>query len=127
MNKAKGLSQGERWIVALTLVFSLIMVGIYVHSTRIDESDAYTIRTGDLAGEAEPVDAVQWQVNINAASVEELTRLVGVGEVLAERIVTYREQHGPFRTVEELMEVDGIGESKLAAMKEQIILEEAEQ
>ena len=66
-------------------------------------------------------------VNINTATVEELTHLPGVGEVLAERIVAYREAHGAFRTAEELLEVDGIGESKFADMKDWIVLKEAEQ
>ena len=124
MQKPNALSRGEKWIVVLTLIFSLVMVGIYFHSTRIDDGDEYTIRAGSLAERAEPMDAVQWQVNINTATAEELTRLPGVGEVLAERIVEYREQYGPFREAEELMKVNGIGESKFADMKEQVILEE---
>lgn len=124
MRKPTALTRGEKWIVALTLVFSLTMVGIYFHSTRMGEGDEYTIRAGDLAIEAEPMEAVRWQVSINTATAEELTKLTGVGEVLAERIVAYREEHGPFRSAEELMNVNGIGEGKFADMKEQIILEE---
>ena len=57
--------------------------------------------------EAEPLD-------LNRATVEELDALPGIGEVLAGRIVAYREENGPFESVEELMEVSGIGEAKLA-------------
>ena len=45
-------------------------------------------------------------------------------EKLAERMIAYREKHGQFRAAEDLLEVDGIGESKLADMEEWIILEE---
>lgn len=127
MRKLNPLSKGEKWIVALTLVFALAMTGVYIRSTRMDESDEYTIRAGELAQGTAPIETVQWQVNINTATVEELTHLPGVGEVLAERIVAYREAHGAFRTAEELLEVDGIGESKFADMKDWIVLKEAEQ
>ena len=123
MRKAKPLSAGEKWIVVLTLVFALSMSGVYLRA-NMGESDAYTIRTGKQVKEAAPVESVQWQVNINTATVEELTDLPGVGEVLAERIVAYREEHGRFRAAEELMEVKGIGESKFAVMKDWIILKE---
>jgi competence protein ComEA len=47
-------------------------------------------------------------ININTASAELLDTLPGIGEVLAGRIVAYREANGPFRSVDELAEVDGI-------------------
>ena len=60
------------------------------------------------------------KVNLNTALKEELMTLPGIGEELAERIITYREQHGPFQTVEELMNVSGIGEKKWEAVRELI-------
>ncbi len=58
--------------------------------------------------EASPGDG---RVNINTASRAELMTLPNIGEVLAERIVEYREENGPFFCPEELMNVPGIGES----------------
>lgn len=55
-------------------------------------------------------------ININTASAAALTALPGIGEVLAQRIVDYREANGPFRTVAELTKVKGIGEKKLEAI-----------
>ena len=49
------------------------------------------------------------KININKASVEELTRLKGIGSQYAQRIVQYREEHGPFTCVEDIMKVQGIG------------------
>ncbi len=49
------------------------------------------------------------KINLNTASAEELTSLPGIGEVLAARIVAYREEHGPFQTLDDLMQVSGIG------------------
>lgn len=63
------------------------------------------------------------RLNLNTASAEQLTTLRGIGTVLAERIVAYREQHGAFHSVDELGEVKGIGEGKLAALRNQVTVE----
>ncbi len=55
-------------------------------------------------------------VNINTASAEELTVLPGIGDVYAGNIVAYREAHGNFEAVTELLNVDGIGQSRLEAI-----------
>ena len=56
-------------------------------------------------------------VDLNRATVSELTRLPGVGEAIAKRIVDFREQHGPFKRVEDLMKVKGIGEKSLEKIR----------
>jgi competence protein ComEA len=57
-------------------------------------------------------------VSINQATAVELQALPGVGPVLAERIVAHREQIGGFDQIEDLLQVPGIGESKLAAIRD---------
>lgn len=59
-------------------------------------------------------------IDLNRATAAELEGLPGVGPVLAERIVAYRDVHGAFATVEDLLGVGGIGEAKLAAMRDSI-------
>jgi competence protein ComEA len=58
------------------------------------------------------------KVRINQATPTELEQLPGVGPVLAGRIYAYREEHGPFATVDDLLDVPGIGEGKLAALRD---------
>jgi competence protein ComEA len=59
------------------------------------------------------------KVNINTATATELDAgLPGVGPVLAQRIVDYRTQHGPFRDVRDLLKVEGIGQKKFDALKD---------
>lgn len=59
-------------------------------------------------------------VAVNRATAVELETLPGVGPVLASRIVAFREENGPFSTVEDLLSVPGIGEAKLAALRDLI-------
>jgi competence protein ComEA len=55
---------------------------------------------------------------LNRADATQLQDLPGVGPVLAERIVAHRDANGPFQTVEDLLDVPGIGEAKLAAIRD---------
>jgi competence protein ComEA len=56
-------------------------------------------------------------VNINTASAQELEDLPGIGEHMAQRIIEYRQKHGPFKRLEDLMEVRGIGEKNFLKLK----------
>ena len=62
----------------------------------------------------------QGKVNINTASVEELSTLKGIGEKTAKRIIEYRKKEGPFKTSEDIMKVKGIGEKKFKGIKDHI-------
>ncbi len=66
------------------------------------------------------------KVNLNTATVEELSTLPGIGEVLAARIITYREDHGPFQTLEGLKAVSGIGEKVVEAIAELVNIGDTE-
>jgi len=59
-------------------------------------------------------------VNLNTASAEQLQTLPGVGPVLAQRIIAYREQHGGFSSVSELRQVSGIGEARYDELKDRV-------
>ena len=59
-------------------------------------------------------------VNINAASASDLEALPGIGAKTAARIVEYRQKNGPFKKIEELMNVRGVGEKNFLKLKPQI-------
>ncbi len=62
------------------------------------------------------------RIRINDADTGTLEALPGVGPVLASRIAAHREEHGAFATVEDLLDVPGIGESKLAAIRDAVVV-----
>jgi competence protein ComEA len=65
------------------------------------------------------------KVNINTATVEQLTTLPGVGPKLAARVVEYRQKAGSFRSTQELMNVKGIGEKNFAKIEAYLTVGEA--
>lgn len=96
-----------RRIVATTLAFALF--ALVVSGTAF------------AAGKPAPAG----KVNINTASVEQLTALPGVGPKLAARIVEYRQKSGSFRATQDLMNVQGIGEKNFARLETYLSVGEA--
>ena len=59
-------------------------------------------------------------IRLNSAGIDQLETLSGVGPVLAAAIVSHRDEHGPFMAVEDLLSVPGIGEAKLASIRDHV-------
>jgi len=72
---------------------------------------------------ADQPPAPQGKININTATAEQLTLLPGIGEVTANAIVAYRTANGNFASVEDILNVKGIGEKTLEKIKDFIVLE----
>ncbi|MDA8097276.1 MAG: helix-hairpin-helix domain-containing protein [Clostridia bacterium] len=79
---------------------------------------AGTGNEADMAPPAPPGTGVGGKININTADVGQLQHLPGIGPALADRIVRYRQEHGPFSSVEEIVNVSGIGEKKLEGLQD---------
>ncbi len=134
------LSNVEKFLLILTAAFVAFLSGLYVgRNMAADTITIHTENTGaaqssvsesadaDVEAEttsnqetAENTTSSENKINLNTASAAELSILPGIGEVLAERIVAYRREHGTFTAVEEVMNVSGIGETKFEAMKDYI-------
>lgn len=70
-----------------------------------------------------PTPGAGQPININTASLSELEKLPGIGEVLAGRILAYRKEHGPFRRVEHLMMVRGLSDRKFREIRSRVTIE----
>ena len=62
-------------------------------------------------------------INLNTATADQLIPLEGIGEVLAQRIIDYRERHGRFRRKEEIIIIEGISEKKYRAIADRICVD----
>ena len=91
---------------------------LYIPSIHEENSEIIDDGTGGIEG----VEESEEIININKADSEELQNLNGIGESLAQSIIKYREENGRFKVAEDLLNVPGIGESKLAKIKENIKL-----
>ena len=60
------------------------------------------------------------KVNINSANAEQLMGIDGIGEATAAKIIAYREENGPFKSIEDIKDVSGIGDKKFESMKDSI-------
>ena len=60
------------------------------------------------------------KINLNTAGIDELKKLPGIGSVLAQRIIDYRNEHGPFQSIDDLVNVNGIGKSVLERIADMV-------
>lgn len=87
-----------------------------------DQMMIYVPKKGEQVAAANGSSLSDGKIQINTATKEQLEKISGIGPRKAENIIKYREQHGPFQKVEDLLEVDGIGEKSLEKMKDEIIV-----
>lgn len=109
----------------LTALFAGLTLGLYLGRNPAGGSVTVSIPAQTQAAAPVPEQTLSRPtapVNINTADIAQLAQLPGIGEVLARRIVDYRNAHGSFTAVEQLTNVEGIGEGKLEAILEQITI-----
>lgn len=132
-----GSSRYLQAVLALTTAFFLVCGTWFL--ARTSQREPYRVNTlrdpmaaedtASAASAAEPEDI--WpdsllpgeRIDVNTASVYDLRRLPGIGEKRAQDIVDYREEHGPFQSAEELMNVSGIGPGILESLRDYVTIE----
>lgn len=77
----------------------------------------FALPAASIAKQPDNADKAVSIVDINEAGVDTLTTLPGIGGKTAESIIAYRNEHGPFKSVDDLKNVKGIGEKKLVKLK----------
>ena len=124
-----GISRYEKAALGLTAAFLLFTGGWFY--ARQSAAQPYTVTVSQSAPEVSSAPAVSASeeeqpdsllegevIDVNSAPVEDLQRLPGIGEKRAQAIVAWREEHGPFQSVDELIQVSGIGEKLLAGLRD---------
>lgn len=109
----------EKILLGLTALFLAFLLALFFRDRAVLAAAPVVVETETAVPQASFLPDVS-PLDINDASAEELAALPGIGEVLAGRILDYRAANGPFQTVEELMNVSGIGEKKLAELEGRI-------
>ena len=113
-------------LLILTIAFAAFILGFYTGRNGRSETvtlsipdSMYTIPTVSLETESEEMmtePTVSFPIDLNDAGQEEFMALPGIGEVLAKRILAYREECGRFSRVEDILNVEGIGKKRFEEM-----------
>ena len=106
------VTKTEIFLLVLTLLFAALSAALFFTGRPQSEGYTVTAQHGDDS------------LNINTATAGQLETLDGIGQVLAQRIVDYRNANGPFASVDDLLEVNGIGPGILETIRPQITTEE---
>lgn len=119
-------------LVMVTLVFAAFTAGLYLGRSCSAAPVTVSIppsmqtlppeTTEPVEVPTEETQGITFPIHINLAEKEEFMALPGIGEVLAQRILDYREENGPFPSVEALMNVEGIGKKRMEDMLELITI-----
>ena len=133
LNRAKGLSDGQQIYVptqaevdsqaiAATQDGAETSTGNDTNNGNGQESAGTTEGASDTTGNG-TVSGTDQKINLNTADVSKLTTLTGVGESKALAIIAYREENGPFTSIEDIMNVPGIKEGTYEKIKDKIAIE----
>ena len=113
------------WLLVITLVFLSGLAGFYIgRNTNRGNVDIEVLKPSVSATSPSETGATEatlpGKININTADFTQLQTLPGIGPVIAQRIIDYRTEFGPFESVYDLISVKGIGLSTLEKMLDQI-------
>lgn len=112
--------------LVLVCAFSAFCVGVRLEEANAPAGIYSELERDEYERDVLELETLGGKIDINSASAETLTLLPGIGEVKAAAIVEYREENGEFESVNELLNVDGVGEKVLSGFIDYISTGESE-
>ena len=110
-------------LLAITIIFGVFTIGFFLGRNQKEDAitvyvpkELVTVPTQTLETippVTEESVAISFPISINEAEKSEIMALPGIGEVLADRIIAFRDEHGGFSSAEELLYVEGVGKKRL--------------
>ncbi len=142
------LTRQERLVIQFLALFFLIGSGIHLFRENVLKDDSIKflgeeVEAREFRDRAKQIDSVYFSaekiakeekpisgvitvaqtINLNSASAEDFMRLPKIGKVMAQRIIDYRDKHGRFSSINELLNVKGIGEKIFERIKGEVTIE----
>ncbi len=111
------MKKGQLILICLTAAFICILLGIY-----IGRNDNHIILITGRKNTVTTIPQSNRKLDINTATSTQLQQLPGIGDTIAQNIIDYREQNGPFIIIDDLLKVDGIGNGRLEDLLEYIYI-----
>ena len=129
--------QNFPWLILITCIFAAFVFGFFagrnLNRTPVQikplpvaiETPAAATAASEAEEHTEPTTGssdVSFPININTATAQQLEALPGIGPTYAQRIIDYRNAHGPYTSPSQLLNISGIGEKRLAAIWDYITI-----
>ena len=118
----------ERILLAVLGAFLFFALGFFLGrqmsrpavTIQVTENNEPSLPAADTETPTTRLTGISEKLDINSADLAALQELPGIGPVLAQRILDYRNEHGPFKSLSELTKVEGIGEKSLENLSQYI-------